>query len=225
MKKLAIVVCILLLFAGVANAAQHTDSVTTSLTKTDWIKTLQLDKFDPIWGHLTSVTFQISGLVNGTCGLENLADTPTEVSVSYTATLTLLRPGGATLVSSAATCSNNYTLANPYDGVICFGEDPDINPTSYYTYTGLDVNVPLMSQMITSNFADFIGTGKMDFNVDARARSRTEASGNVALKYETNAEATATVIYEYTTTPEPGSLIALCTGLVGIAGLSFRRRK
>jgi hypothetical protein len=124
-----------------------------------------------------------------------------------------MNKGGSALLSVAPAYSNTVTPAT-YDLLWDWGGASGGSLMTSDTKSD--------SLTLTSGFDDYVGDGTFDLEILADAVSQTIGTGNVASYYLTSASATAIVEYY---TPEPASIAALATGLLGIIGFGIRRRR
>lgn len=213
-KILAVLICSLLvaLVTGAASAAVITDTATVSLTATDWSQVISLQKFHGDISHLAGVVIKLEATGVSEIGYENRASYPADITLTWTATVTM-KENGSTILAVAPSYSNTVTPA-AFDGNFNW------DGTSGDNFTTSDTK---SDQITKTNLADYVGAGTFDLTILANAISQTIGSGNVASYYLTSASAKATV--EYTTLPEPASVVALASGLIGIVGFGIRRRK
>jgi len=220
LRKSVLVVCLccllaLVVSAGTTYAASVSYSQTIAAEKTDWAKVIQLDKFDSSLGTLTSIVFDLEATITATVGVENLASKDASVDILF-GSLVDVKKGATSLLNTTPTYSATYSLA-AYDTVFDWGG------TSGAKYLGL-TDTETKTITLNSGFGDYIGAGTFDLDVLASAFSKTTGTGNIASYYETEAGATAMVTYNYDVVPEPASLVALATGLMGAFGFGLRRK-
>lgn len=222
MKKTFQLVCVLALAAICAlsaGAAEISYSVPTPLAKTNWTSAVIVPKFDPALGTLLGVEFTIAGHVEGVAKFESLDASPATITMNLWADMVLMRPDYSALVMVSP-------LASTVDGVSAFDGVIDFGGTSGRTHEGLvaDLSASKTSPPPDSDLALFTGTGNINLWAGTWAYCTGSGSGNLVIQFSTYASAQSTVKYIYQPIPEPSSLLALMSGLVGIAGLVARRR-
>lgn len=212
--------------AGALPAAQGATlsySAAEAMATTNWTDVLSFSKFDTSLGTLTSIRFDLTGVVQGIGNAESLDASPTSVTLSLGSLLGLTRPDHSTLVLANPVFSQNFDLM-AYDGVIDFGG------TSGAT-TG-NVSASGANFFVSSDAGDLAlfsapGGGTIDLGLSASGNSYGSGSGNLITQFRTGAAGSAQVTYTFTplaTLAEPGSLALICGGL-GLVGAARRRRK
>jgi hypothetical protein len=209
-------------FASVhAATLSYTDSV--DVTTTNWSDALSFAKFDSSLGTLTSIRFDLSGVVQGVGSAESLDSSASTVTLSLGSLLSLTRPDHTTLVVTNPVFTQGFDFT-AFDGAINFGG------TSGGT-TGV-VSANGSNFFVSTNASDFAlfsapGGGTIDLGLGAVGASNGSGSGNLITLFNTAASGVAKVTYDYTpsgTVPEPASLALLCGGL-GLIGAARRRGK
>lgn len=204
------------MFALVSAASADSVSYTYSIaqTKTNWVQNLTVPQFDPALGTLTSVVFEVSSSMLGKVGLENMADLSEDVSYELKGIATVSK-GVTALLAANPTKTDTANLS-------AFDDDLDWGGTSgtVLTFTVTD----LATTTLSSGFGDYLGTGTYDLTAAGTATSVASGTGNVASYFKSEVGADVKVTYNYLV-PEPGALLPLVTGLVGLAGYVTRRRK
>ena len=213
-------ILMLALLGTYASAATVSYSANVPLQTTDWNTTLDLPKFNPSLGTLNSISFSLTGNLEGTVSLENQSQSPANVGTVLNATLTLARPDMTVLVVAIPAIPRNFA-ATAYDGTLDYGG------TSGITYPTTSASNTENSGLLTSaaDKALFLGPGTISLPVNAIGFAGGSGSANLALLFSADAGADASVTYDYTTVPEPSSLLALLSGLGGLAGFAFRRKR
>ena len=224
MKRFVICILALTVFAAVAANAipawpyvEYSDSI--GLSTTNWNSSVSLPKFDTSLGTLQYIEFFLGGHVEGTAKFESKDAAPATVTMNLQANIMLMRPDSTILL---VTIPFALTVDNvpEWDGA-----DDYLGPSGR-TYEGLSGNKQESTTSSTpADLALFSGSGSIILPVSALGTSYGSGAGNLLLQFSTSASADAKVRYYYEPVPEPSSLIALFTGLTGIAGLVGSRRK
>lgn len=222
MRKLLTVVCGLVLLAslGCADATQLSYTRTVPLSTTNWADSISVPKFDTSLGTLDGITFTLAGHVEGTARLENLETIPANVTVNLSSILRLMRPDTSEIVVTIPVVSVTELIAE-------FDTVPDFGGPSGRTHENLagDHSETAVSPPPDSDLVLFSGMGDIVLPVSAEGFSSGSGAGNLLLQFNTLASAEATVTYDYTAVPEPSGVLALLTGLGGLAGLVTRFRR
>ena len=222
MKKLLTAVCILILIAslGCADATTLSYTRTIPLSTTNWANSISVPKFDASLGTLNQITFTLNGHVEGAARLENLETIPANITVNLSAMLKMMRPDTSVIVVTIPVVSVTELIA-AFDGVIDFG---GLSGRTHENLAG-NHSETSVSPPPLSDLALFSGTGDIVLPVSADGYSSGSGAGNLLLQFNTLASAEATVTYDYSSVPEPSGLLALLSGLGGLAGLVTRFRK
>jgi len=202
----------LALAASAITASAQTQTVcftdAVPLQPTNWTSTVSIPKFNPNLGTLQSISFQLTGNVQGTARAESLDAGPTIVNTSFSANITLTRPDLTPLVVTLplANFSDSFTA---YDGVL------DFAGASGTTHAGINVTdtQSQVSPPPVSDLALFTGAGNIILPVTANGASIATGAGNLITQFQTDAAAGVQVCYVYlpNTPPTitcPGPLMA-----------------
>ena len=227
MKKSFAALAIAAAFVPFVSAQAATISYTDSkaLTTTNWADALSFSKFDTNLGTLTSIRFDLSGVVQGVGNAESLDSSASTVTLTLGSLLGLTRPDHSTLVVTNPVFSQTFNFS-AFDNAINFGGTSGAT-TGIVSATGTNF-------FVTSSASDFalfsaLGGGTIDLGLDAVGNSNGTGSGNLITQFNTAASGIAKVTYTYTAAPsgdvpEPASLALVCGGL-GLLGAARRRNK
>jgi hypothetical protein len=208
-----------------AHAAVITYTDSKALTTTNWLDALSFSKFDTSLGTLTSIRFDLEGVVQGVGSAESLDTSASTVTLSLGSLLGLTRPDHTTLVVT------NPVFTQTFD-FTAFDNSANFAGTSGGS-TGT-VSATGSNFFVSNNASDFalfsaLGGGTIALGIDATGNSSGTGSGNLITQFNTSASGVAKVTYTYTPTtptgdvPEPASLALVCGGL-GLLG-AIRRKK
>lgn len=207
---------------GAAQAATISFSNSIAMTETDWSEMLSFNKFDTRLGTLTSIRFDLSGMVEGSGEAESKDKKASTVTLRLGSLLDLTRPDGSTLVVANPVFTKVFNFS-AYDKTLDFGGTSG-GSTGTVEATGADFFVSSSS----SDFALFsaAGGGLINLGMNALGNSSAIGPGNLVSGFATSASGFAKVTYDYTPSavevPEPASLATILAGL-GLMGAVRRR--
>jgi len=186
-----------LAFAGTAlTAGAQTQQVcftgSIPLTTTNWQNSVTIPKFDPTLGDLQSISFTLSGNVQGTAQAESLDAAPSIVNTQFSANITLTRPDLSIIVVTIpiANFSDPFTA---FDGIIDFAGTSGATHANINASDTQTVNSPPPA----SDLVLFTGPGTISLPVAANGSSIATGSGNLITQFSTDAAADVTVCYTY----------------------------
>ncbi len=207
-----------------AQASTISFSDNKALSTTNWTDALSFGKFDTSLGTLTSIRFDLSGMVQGSGNAESLDAAASDVTLSLGALLGLTRPDGSTLVVTNPLFSQVFNFS-AFDGAINFG---GTSGGSTGTVSANGANF-----FISSNASDFslfsaLGGGTINLGLNAVGNSSGTGAGNLLTQFNTAASGNVLVTYTYTPAsdvPEPATLATLAAGLGLMAAVRRRAKK
>jgi hypothetical protein len=193
-------------FVSSAQAAVFSPpTVNVPVQLTNYTKSVSVAKFDPSLGVLQSILLTFNGKVTGEISVDNNSASDAVVDLNLASELKLSQ-------SDLGTLFTIITL-NPSDSrkVNLTADDGDRVNGAVSLYTGTDSKVTTDLQGLQSGtklytaatdaakLASFTGTGNVDFQIGARARSsaNSDDSGNLGSLFKTNAGADFTITYTY----------------------------
>lgn len=211
-KFLAVIICSLLvtLVAGAASAGSSTQWVDI----TSGLQTVSLNQYNGA-DSLQKVIFEVQGTFSGTIRVENTAAAPQDITATLNGNYTLTK-NSVDVVSCIASFSKVYNCT-AYDGTVDWGgtsgfaDNISKSASNTTTYTvGVD------------DLSEYIGSGTFDVTVLRQVLAT--ATGSNDMDAWCSATSVGKVGITYVFAPEPGSIVALLTGCVGLVGFGLRRR-
>lgn len=188
----SLALCGAALMAGAAQAQQtqvESDSITLQLT--NWDEDLTVPKFDIPGTTLLSIDFELSGGAEGSASIESLDAAPATVNTSFQATITLTRPDLTVLAVA-------IPLANFSDNLTAFDGTIDFMGSSGTQHLGIMASdVDNVSTSSPADLALFSGPGTISLPCSAAGSSVASGAGNLITQFNTSAEASVTVTYNY----------------------------
>jgi len=200
-----------------ASATTITQTVVQPTLNTDWTTDFTLNNFNTSLGTLTSITATLADNWSTSGTVKNTATGPN--SFFFTETTVVSEAGGPPQLGN---------LLNTFDG----------NSVHYVKLaSGASAPYGPFSKNLTSTYnsapadlTSFEAPGTFTINLATNSGTTfTGGGGNTSAALTTNADATFTLVYTYTTptgpvgVAEPTSLALLGTAMVGIAGFVRRR--
>jgi hypothetical protein len=221
MKKsvFAIALASLLGLSVSAQAATITFTADQALTKTNWLNSLVLGKFDTNLGQLTSIDFSVTGLTQGLGRTENLSPIASNATLTLSSTFTLSRAGNNLLTVTNPVFAQTFALGS-FDGTIDFG-----GRSGGSTGTIVHSTTSAAHDTTASDFAAFSAAGGGFINLDLAAvgASRATGAGNLTSAFTTKSSGHVEVTYNYAPVPEPETYAMMLAGLGLLTAM--RRRK
>ncbi|MCA8979693.1 MAG: choice-of-anchor E domain-containing protein [Planctomycetes bacterium] len=188
----ALALCGAALIAGTASA-QHTqvESDSIALQLTNWDDFLTVPKFNVPGATLLSVDFTLDGGAEGGARIESLDAQPATVNTAFQATITLQRPD-LTVIAVTLPVANFSDNLSAFDGTIDFG---GTSGTEHLNIMASDSD--MQSTSAPADLALFSGPGTISLPCKAQGSSTASGAGNLITQFNTSAEASVTVTYNY----------------------------
>ena len=228
MKKLQKIICsaaLMITAAGITNAATISYNVSNGPTLTDFNYSLQLPKFNPLLGNLTSATLQFNA--NDDILSLNLTNTSgANQTFKYTSSADFLLTGNT---ADSTLVGTDLAVTNFFSGLITLGPSgsgacPVATPSSScnnvsYAPPSVSTNTGAISIATLANYISSLGNTNFTLSGNTLTSSTfTGGGGNISSAQVTYGTASAIVTYNYdaAATPEPATL-----GLMGAALLAL----
>jgi len=197
-----------------ATTVSYTTSTPIPSTLTDWTGSLTFQQFDPSLGTLTSVELILYSEMDTTFTVKNNGSSSSSGDVQTRLRLSV--SGGN--ITGAPQISVLFP-ASPFSFNLTPGETITSGP---YTATGSSD----LTYTDSSVLAAFTGPGTITLAAGTITRTLAEfTGGNPDFSQTTHANFTGTVIYHYTSVPEPSTMLLLGIGLIGMAVGVIRFKK
>lgn len=232
--------------SGTAAADTIVQTWDTGQNQTDVDLAHTFSQFDPSLGTLTSVMITLTGTTERDILFQNLSPSSGATLVvaagNWTTQYGLTGPDGTSLAgtdsngrivlttlawggegpTSAVNNGNGTTtiagttFANQHLTIVSGGPSVYGDVATYYAMT----SIPTQSETLTSGLGTFLGTSTFMTNTSL---GYSASGGNNYTAFNTFADATVTVTYDYSPVPLPAAAWLLGSGLVGLAAFGRRR--
>lgn len=190
---------------------------------TGWTQALDFGRFDPTLGQLLSVNVTIHGTLADSFSITNRAHVVSGFQLLDQSALSLVGPGGVSLVSSNLTTISFGNL----------GQADTFGATDAGSAASADFSAQTGGDWTPTDLALFNGSGDIMLNLDSTASLYAQSGGNWDIHSRGQAGATVTLDYVYdphgtplpaTAVPEPP--VRLLFGLgIALTLLAHRRQR
>ncbi len=235
--KYALLVAVLaVLLAAVPARADIVQTLTFGSFLPPQSPVLTFDQYDGSLGDLTGIIIEISITTTGGLAEVDNESGATSATVTFgtqgtlnyfSSTVTL--PFELAFIATKATVSQTFSLgADDGDGTGIQSTGAD-----YATLAGGTVTNSSSAAALSSVWSQYVGSGTYDIVVDISTYLNVSASGSVSQgSSPPSASGYVTVTYQGVTsgggggeTPEPASLVLVCSSLGGLAVWRYRRKR
>lgn len=187
----------------------------------NWSALIDIEKFNPALGHLNSVVFSMTGLVQGSAQAENTSTSSgSDVKLTLASGLTLTRPGGGPALVVATPLSITPFSATVFDGVVDFA---GTSGTAQFGLLGTKFNSAHYES--AADLALFTGAGSISLPLTAVGASRATGGGSIISLFDTEARGEVTVTYKYSAAVVPEPRVYGAVGALLCAGFAALRRR
>lgn len=197
-----------------------TQSQTIGVTPDNWADTVDFNQFNPIDGVLVSAVLTMTGTLEASASIENLAPVAATVDLGVAASIGASSPALGnlgTVAPDAVAAVHLPAFQGTFSGI------PDFTAASSKTIGTLvaseTVSTPLPPGTAAAGPSPIVGTGTIAVNVTASAVSTFKANGNYALLLHASSGATLSMNYVAVTPPPAGSAGSSDGGADGITSL------
>lgn len=165
---------------------------------TDQTRTMNIPKFNPDLGMLTSVKINSAATFKSTAGVENTStNSGATITVTVNNSLSVTVPGISPLINNASQSPvGSPFMAAVFDGVIDFG-----GPAGTASGTTFPQIMNSANAMTTTSdqsvLAQYTGTGDVTISAIATATTVASGGGSIVTKIDSTASAVVTVTYTY----------------------------
>lgn len=214
--KLVVSMALVGLIATAANAGVVSFSATNPAAGSNWAQNLSISGFDSSLGTLTSVELKVSAALGGEVKYEAINAYPTSIGFDVKGKIVVGLPDASDLTQSLDW--NGTASAAAYDGTFDWLGTSGGSTAISAVATPLDIVYTDPAKL-----SQFVGASIV-LPTTATFKQNATCEGSVITWFDTKPNVTVDVIYTYAV-PEPGSLLAIASGVIGLVGMSLKRRK
>ena len=214
MKKTKALMLCALMSLGTAQADYFVHATNTLWSLAPYTNSISLPQYTGPSNYLMSVRVTLVGSIGGTNYVQNLSDQINLVTLTAQSSFNLQKLDTSSLLTLNTFTQRLVSLA-------AFGGSHDFQPPDGATFSDLTASMTNSVFFSTpSDLSYFIGSSNFTLNlISLDTSSSTDTKGNHDYQHDLFSDAVLTV--EYTTIPEPGTLLLISLG----AGAVWLRRR
>ena len=179
-----------------AQTSQQCHTAAIPLTTTNWALSVSVPKFDPALGTLQSISYSLTGFIEGDARAESLDNQPTVATLQFAGVITLTRPDMSQIVQVLPVANFTDPLA-AFDGVIDFRGPSGV---SHLNVSAMQM-ASFTSPPPASDLALFTGPignpGTITLPVTAVGTSVATGPGNIVSQFTQRARVDVQVCYTF----------------------------
>jgi len=218
--SVAVTLLALFLVAGVASACPYSQNCSIVAGPTELSGNVVCPQFN-IGGTVGGISITVTGSITGSIALTNNSGRPQTGSATVSSQFSIASIAG---LGSGPAPLSGFTWTNPIFTVSYGTSVVTLDPTQTLTFNGLSGTA---SATLTDSTQILLYVGSGTFNIPVSTVTGIGifgGGGQIGASQSTNASATAVVTYDYSTVPEPGTMLLIGCGLAALGTWRLRKR-